>query len=332
MKSKFIALLISLVVVEGAYASSSPVYDKIHKCDELAADPHDVKKWAAGVASDQLASGAAIKYCRDAVKSYPGTVRFHFQLGRAYFVAGEYDKAIEYLKTAGQYNYAPAVAYLGDFYQYGIGGLPQDETIAWQYYVAAAEEGYLPAAELLEQLEAESGQYVFDPSGYARPDILTKLYEGRFKELEKTRYQVLIYVSTLHGFFSENYNFHDPSCILVYQPKLNIYVHEEQKRIMYEVIAWFNGTPLPTNGYSHEFKSVIEEIKHKVKSQFQSGQSGQIPLLNVMWLFSELSIRLGVYKKSAEIDAVRLTHDYGCQSEILKRIYDNAVKFVARKY
>ena len=56
-----------------------------YRCDQLAANPSDKRKAAAGVPYDQLKmqSREAIEACSIAVSQYPSELRFQYQLGRA---------------------------------------------------------------------------------------------------------------------------------------------------------------------------------------------------------------------------------------------------------
>ena len=55
----------------------------LHRCDELAGDPHDNQRIGPSVEFDSVDAGPAITACTDAVNQYPGTARFVYQLGRS---------------------------------------------------------------------------------------------------------------------------------------------------------------------------------------------------------------------------------------------------------
>jgi len=133
---------------------SSEVYENTHKCDELAAHPEDPAKWASGVSDDDLVPGPAVKYCTEAVREYPETPRFHFQLGRALLKANKNEGAISALLDAANSDYGPAFKYLADFYLSGFLGEP-DEIKAKTYYQLAADGGFEPAERALTSMLEE---------------------------------------------------------------------------------------------------------------------------------------------------------------------------------
>src|SRR5439155_6836750 len=99
-----------------------------------------------GVADEKISTATAIQQCSLAVRQSPATARFHFQLGRAYFAAKQYDKAAPAFLKAQEAKYAPSFFYLGEVYRRGlIKGEKADPEFAKDLYQMAAAEGFAPA-------------------------------------------------------------------------------------------------------------------------------------------------------------------------------------------
>ena len=62
-------------------------------CDEYSASNTDPQRKGAGVPLDEIVPAKAIPACLNALKDYPNSVRFQYQLGRAYERSGELDQA-----------------------------------------------------------------------------------------------------------------------------------------------------------------------------------------------------------------------------------------------
>lgn len=118
----------------------------VSRCDQLAADPWDPGKRAAGRQIQLIDTASAITACRAAIESWPGVARFELQLARAYLAAGLLDDAIAWLGRAAANNSAAANYELGFAHLSGFGGRDKDAKKAVEFYTRAAEGGH-PAAQ-----------------------------------------------------------------------------------------------------------------------------------------------------------------------------------------
>lgn len=119
---------------------------KAQPCDELAAEPDDADRHpnVAGVALETIATANAVPACLDAVQRFPAVSRFHYQLGRAYFAAHDYDAALTSYKKAFELGNVRALFALGAMYDHGD-GVDQDPARARFYYEIAARMKFAPA-------------------------------------------------------------------------------------------------------------------------------------------------------------------------------------------
>ena len=111
-------------------------------CDLYAASEWDHTK--SGVPFEKIDPKIAIPACEDAVRTYPGSARLVFELGRSYLKSGDFGAAlIRFRQGAGQ-GYPPALNAIGTMYSNGS-GVPKDEGEAVNWYQKAAERGYVAA-------------------------------------------------------------------------------------------------------------------------------------------------------------------------------------------
>lgn len=94
----------------------------INQCDRLAGEPLDIQGVAAGVLPNLIDIKAAIETCKEAVQRYPEIGRFKFELARALYADGQYQKAEEQLVQAKDQGHVRAAQLLGRFYQLGLNG------------------------------------------------------------------------------------------------------------------------------------------------------------------------------------------------------------------
>jgi TPR repeat protein len=121
-------------------AQNAPVTD----CDRLAAAPADPQRKAPGVLPDKIDANAAIPACEAAVRQYPNDARLNFQLGRAYYMAQNYQNAIDQYRKAAENGYMVAQSNLGWMYLTGL-GVSRDYAKALAWYRKAAEQGDVSA-------------------------------------------------------------------------------------------------------------------------------------------------------------------------------------------
>lgn len=158
------------------------ILDLVNECDLLAAHPEDPERMADGVADDDIVPRLAIMACEDAVLTEPDEPRFAFQLGRAFLTVGRKEKAKEQFERAAQQGYAAAEAYLGDFYQFGL-GVKQDTNRALAQYRKAVAGEFKAAESQIEQL-------TFDPSQYVSHAI-AEFYNGNFSAISNQSDKIL---------------------------------------------------------------------------------------------------------------------------------------------
>ncbi len=129
----------------------------MNNCDEYAADPGDRDKVAPGVANFGMDLARAMASCSEAIEKYPEVPRFHFQLGRSYWLSKMHKDGVDEFRQAAEMGYPAASAYLGKAYQGGIGGLRQDYQQALKHYEIAFAGGFAPLANSIEQLRKHLG-------------------------------------------------------------------------------------------------------------------------------------------------------------------------------
>jgi len=131
---------------DGVASTAQTEAAKVQPCDELAAAPDDAAKPSevAGVALEKIVAADAIAACSDAVKRFPTTDRFYYQLGRAFFAAQNYDAALTNYKKAFELGSVRALFTLGTLYDHGE-GVDRDPARARFYYEIAAQKKFAPA-------------------------------------------------------------------------------------------------------------------------------------------------------------------------------------------
>ena len=100
-------------------------YPKVHKSDELAANPADPDRMSPGVTREQIIPRLALEASEAAVREHPRTPRFHYQLGRALVASGRPADAVKCYEKAAAMGYRMANYNLGVCYAYGE-GVPVD--------------------------------------------------------------------------------------------------------------------------------------------------------------------------------------------------------------
>lgn len=123
---------------------------RAHKCDDAAAHVDDSQKVGQGLSDKAVDPVRAITACSKAVLKNPEIARFHFQLGRAYWIAKKYKEAIAQLRQAVEMQYAPAAWYLGEAYRQGLGPLKTDLKKADQYHEVARIGGFPSASKSID--------------------------------------------------------------------------------------------------------------------------------------------------------------------------------------
>jgi hypothetical protein len=113
----------------------------ITDCDAYAANDSDPQRKGTGLPFDKVNPSKAIPACVEALSSYPNTLRFQYQLGRAYEKNGEYSEAVSWYRKAAERGNAAAQYSLGIMYANGRGVL-KDSAQAATWYRKAAAQGF----------------------------------------------------------------------------------------------------------------------------------------------------------------------------------------------
>ena len=321
---KLVIFFKTLILVMFFSWSSSPVAlaksDDVHPCDDVAAHNQDKQRWGRGISDEDLAPALAISRCSAAVKEHPETSRFHFQLGRALWVAQRYREAMDHLKKAAAGGHSAAFAYLGAAYKNGLGGVPQDNDRAMKFYAAAAEGGFNIAEEALATLQQEAKQGTFSSEGFQEPGIVQGLYTGDFSLFpsEYEQWFLDVYLLSFSEWFNDEVKFADKnsenvsSCALLYDPGLKQIL---ANRVMAD-------HPLYGGGPSDPARRGFGVLEETLKMMLQMRQPGGTEsMLNDNKI--DGGMKLQTLKAKAVKDALFLANTYGCQNKIAKQVYKN---------
>ncbi|WP_425039322.1 hypothetical protein [Primorskyibacter sp. S187A] len=320
---------------------------ELHECDTYAAHPNDPNRWAAGVLDDEIVPGPAVKYCIDAVETYPEEPRFQFQLGRALWAANLLeDGTAVFLALEEGYDYGPVYAYLADAFYFGIGGVEIDEEFAVSLYEIAAGTGFEPALAALDELAgitedvqtaalapaaAPAQQVVaapapppepkFNPASYSQPGLIRALYDGNLKGVQvkgfgKSNYagvdNVWIYLAAFHGEFAGSFNIKDPSCVQLYDVRLD-------KRLKQRVIDKAFGNDLNIGLGSGQVPTKGFEMMGQMLQDLTQGGMGRMVAMEQ---------NAAALQASGAQDGGKLIIGHGCQSQVTQRIYANLRAYV----
>lgn len=314
------AAIVLVAVVWGLQVTAALAeYQQVHPCDDVAAHPSDKQKWGKGVSDADLAPPLAIKQCGDAIKQHPDTPRFHFQLGRALWIAQKYKEAVVHLGMAGEKGHTASYAFLGEAYMKGLGGLRANADKATKAFEIAARGGFEPANDALSKAQAQNYKETFSSEGFQFPHVMTAFYKGDFSELKSDdrsqRYQIYLYMLEFNRFFADpqaqflqgQNGQNIAACRQLYDP--------EVERILV--------TDVTTR--SNPFGDTVEEqgrnaLARGLEMFLQMREQGVSAL-------TEPIMNMDVTKQKGQQDAVNLVATYGCESEITKQIYRNIKPF-----
>jgi hypothetical protein len=307
-------------------AASKP-FEGVHKCDEYAAHPDDPGKWASGVSEDELIPGPAVKFCTDAVKKYPDTPRFHFQLGRALIKANQTTKAFNSLKVAAEEDNGPAFAYLADFYRFGV-IVKKDFKTAERYYDLASKFGFTPAEEEKQAMlgnsshneDSQVSSACNDPYAKARAcdkqfridgftsmaSILKDLHDGEFDSVKnESQWDVTFYLTKIQASLEEKYNMQDEACSSYADPRVS--------QALYHKHMAARGMNTKSGNLAQTGQVALTQTLKMLAGAMKDGGAG----------FMNNVMEVDLIERSANKDAVGLTKYYGCESPVFKRLYDN---------
>lgn len=136
------------LVAGGPTFADQDIGDPGRRCDVLAAGPLDEHRRSSGVALKEIESEQAIAACRAAINARPTTLRYAYQLGRAYLSGRQYAEAMEWIRRAADYDYKAA---MHDFalllLRHPSSPGAHEDAVAW--LERAGAEGYEPAQYFL---------------------------------------------------------------------------------------------------------------------------------------------------------------------------------------
>lgn len=202
MRSQLFCLIIALLtsacgsqqVRQSANDTPQQVVDPVQlaanalaACDRLASHPKDNGRMLAAVTDDQIAPGAALPACEEAVRLNDKMPRAHFQLGRVYWIIGKDSAAFDSFAIAAGDNYPIAMKYVGDAYLEKR-GLPQDSPqddaelykLARDWYQKSADAGYQDGINAVAEATELIRTSTFDPSQFQNPSAIQAMYDGDF--------------------------------------------------------------------------------------------------------------------------------------------------------
>jgi len=136
-------------------------------CDRLAAAPYDSNHVTQGIEFKVMDGPKAVEACREAVRLYPQTSRFKFQLARALDRSAAYEEAIQLYRQLADAGYANAISNLGALYDQGH-GVAKDKIEAFRLFRQAAKKGVASAMNLVGRMYAAGDGVAMDEAAAAR--------------------------------------------------------------------------------------------------------------------------------------------------------------------
>jgi TPR repeat protein len=125
-----------------------------HDCDRDAAAPADRERVGEGIATGKFDARRAIRSCEAALKAYPGTARFEYQLGRAYEESRRFQEAARLYTAAVLKDYVAATTALGILHAEGQ-GVPRNTAEGLRLLEQAGARGSAPALHNLGSMYAD---------------------------------------------------------------------------------------------------------------------------------------------------------------------------------
>lgn len=133
----YLALLVVLTGCDGGETASDAgkaAFDATQRtdCDTFAAAPEDMDRKADAITFEKMDAQRALDSCRAAIGQFPKSPRLHFQLGRAYERATDFDQAAAEYRQGAEADYTPAQIALARLYTKGHGVAIDDaQAVAW---------------------------------------------------------------------------------------------------------------------------------------------------------------------------------------------------------
>lgn len=139
----------------------------VHLCDYLGADPQDKQAITTGVSTKIINKGRVIQACSEAVTRQPDNARYHYQLGRAYYLSGKREKAIEQWTDAATKGYPQAQYQLGKLHPRGKLSAEQYK-VASEWFQKAANQGHTDSQYRLAVLRYRQKDPHYDINSYVK--------------------------------------------------------------------------------------------------------------------------------------------------------------------
>jgi tetratricopeptide (TPR) repeat protein len=157
--------------------------------DRFASDPFDAKRQVEyGIHEDELNLDIAIAASLAAIEEHPEEPRYYFHLGRALFLAGEYEEAKDFLTAAHNEGYGAASYYLGNLLAAPLlkadaGNVKLPTRVlreAATYYKKAEASQYALASDQVKMVEGMLAIYLppFKPGTFKNARQLEAIYHG----------------------------------------------------------------------------------------------------------------------------------------------------------
>lgn len=175
-------------VTQETFDSLKAAVPDTQRCDTDAAYPR--KPEQVGIAIDKIAAQDAIQACNQALRKYPGVIRFQVEYARALLAADRNSDAMDALKNSAQLGYPGAQTLLGWMYEHGRlskRGRPDFDTALHWYKLAAAQDYpeailsigrfYLEGAGELRRNSETAAQYYSRAANLGYPPAETALGE-----------------------------------------------------------------------------------------------------------------------------------------------------------
>jgi hypothetical protein len=294
-------------------AAKQPVDPKLNPCDALAGHPGDPNVKGDGVFDAELDAAEAVKACTLALKQQPKSARFQFQLGRAWWVGKQYDKAVASLAAAQGMEYAAAYHYLGLAYEQGkVKGEPADRAFAADLFKLAIAGGFnadavaigaMPEAPPVPIIEKADD---LDATQLKEPAFVKAIFAGDFGAIQGRRRWVLVWATGIQSFLSLDPNEYDPSCLKLYDASLD-------EKIAYEQTGVGDGKV--------DMNVSLSEAMRLLRTAAQ----------NPGMLVAESERNEQIVQNGVD-DINVLSEDYGsCGGPVVRRFYRNLARFIKEK-
>lgn len=168
----------------------------------------------------------------------------------------------------------------------------------------------------------------FDPSVYSEPKMIRALYTGNFSSVKGNAMgsssmlgmsapNALIYLANFNAQFAGTYNFKDPTCIQIYEPRIAKKIEKKGMNAMTGGLFNNSGNmqQLGADGLAFGLNSIMNLMQEMERP-------------NALGNMMSSAHNLEILKETAAKDASRIIQTYGCQHPDVQRIYANLVAYV----